>query len=96
MGFAAPLALLGLLALAGPILAHLLRRQRLRRSTLPTVALLERARAESDARLRVADPLLLALRLLALAMLALGLAQPYLSTAEAFADGRRASLALVL
>ncbi|MEM1416389.1 MAG: BatA and WFA domain-containing protein [Myxococcota bacterium] len=96
MGFAAPLALVGLLALAGPVVAHLLRQQRLRTRTLPTVALLERARAESERRLRLADPWLLALRILGLGALLLALAEPFVTSERAFSDGRRASLAIVL
>ena len=43
MGFAAPWALLGLLAVGVPIVAHLLRRRDVPLRALPTIALLRKA-----------------------------------------------------
>jgi len=96
MGFGLPLALAGLLAVAGPILAHLVRRRDLRRRTLPTIALLAKANAQSKRRVRVADRLLLFLRVAAVAAMALGIAEPFVRTQSAFGDGQRATLVIVL
>ncbi len=96
MGFGLPLALLGALAVAAPIVVHLLRQRDVPTFRLPTVSLLSRATAESRRRLRLRDLWLLLLRALAVVAFALGAAQPWVATSRAFDDGRRASLAIVL
>ncbi|TNF64000.1 MAG: hypothetical protein EP303_02020, partial [Deltaproteobacteria bacterium] len=62
VGFGLPWALVGLVAVGLPIIAHLLRRQKLRKQTLPTVAFLHRIQATRAARLRLVDMLLLITR----------------------------------
>ncbi len=62
MGFGLPWALAGLVAIAIPILAHLLRRQKLPKQTLPTIAFLHRIHATRAARLRVVDMLFFAVQ----------------------------------
>ncbi len=96
MGFGSLAALLGLAAAVLPIVVHLMRQRDLPHRTLPTIALLERATAESRRRFRLRDRLLLALRVLALAALATGAARPFLLVRHAFDDQRLASLAIVL
>ena len=69
MGFEVPIALLGLVLAGTPIAIHLIRQRDLRTLELPTVSLLRAAQAESRRRVRLADILLLVLRVLALALL---------------------------
>jgi len=94
MGFGIPWALAGLLAVAIPIIAHLLRRQKLPRQTLPTVAFLHRIHATRAARLRVVDALLLAARVALVAALALVAAAPYRVVQSSLLD-RQHALAIV-
>ncbi|MFO0693237.1 MAG: vWA domain-containing protein [Polyangiales bacterium] len=96
MGFAFPLALLALAGIAGPILAHLVRRRNLPRIVLPSIFLLERAVAESRHRRRVEDVPLLSLRIAVLVALALAFAAPYVLVSVAAGDGSVAALALVI
>jgi hypothetical protein len=96
MGFTLPLALLGALAVAAPIVIHLLRQRDVPTRSLPTVALLRRATAESRRKLRLRDRMLLLLRALAVLAFAIGASGPWLASTRAFDDGRRASIAIVL
>lgn len=96
MGFEAPLALLAVVLAGAPIAIHLMRRRDLRVVVLPTLSLLRDAQAESRQRLRVADLLLLLLRILALALLLGSVARPY-SLTHTVANGDDAvALAIVL
>ena len=90
MGFGLPWMLLGLVAVAAPILAHLLRRQRLPRQTLPTIAFLHRIHATRAARLRVVDMLLLLLRVLLVLIVVLVAAQPYRVVQSSVTDRQHA------
>ena len=75
-----PAALVGLAAVAGPLIVHLLRRQRARTLIVPTVRFVPRAH-QSVARMRVpSDAWLLALRMAIIACAALALARPLLLT----------------
>src|SRR5687768_1879875 len=75
-----PAALAGLAAVAGPVLVHLLRRQRAPRVTFPTVRFLAPTHAAA-ARLRnPSDLLLLSLRIAIVAAAAIAAAQPMLVT----------------
>lgn len=96
MGFATPLALFGLIALAVPVVIHLLRTRDVPRRTLPTVAMLEKAIAHSRQRRRVQDHWLLLLRILGIAALGLAVAGPFVLTTRPFDDQRLASLVIVL
>ena len=95
MGFGLPWALAGLLAVGIPIIAHLLRRQKLPTQTLPTIAFLHRLHATRAARLRVVDMLLLILRALLVAGLVLVAAAPYRVVQPGSLD-RQHALAIVL
>ncbi|MDH3202012.1 MAG: BatA domain-containing protein [Myxococcales bacterium] len=94
MGFGLPWMLVGLIAVAAPILAHLLRRQKLPRQTLPTIAFLHRIHATRAARLRVVDLLLLVLRVLLVLVLVLVAARPYRVVQSSVTD-RQHALAIV-
>lgn len=96
MGFATPLALLALAAVAVPVLAHLMRQKDLRVVELPTLRLLMAARAESRRRFRIRDRLLLALRVLAIVAIAVAAAAPFVWRQDAFADGKVSSLVIVV
>ncbi|MCX5662457.1 MAG: VWA domain-containing protein [Planctomycetota bacterium] len=76
IAFASPLMLLGLLALAAPLLAHLLRAKPTRPIVFPTLALLARASAPLRRERRWHDRALLACRCLAMAAIALAFARP--------------------
>ncbi len=95
--FLHPIYLFGLLAASLPILIHLLNRRRLKRIRFPAVrfVLLSQKRISRSYRLR--HWLLLALRTLAVACLALLLANPVLQTgAGLFAGGGPGSLVVLL
>jgi len=94
MGFGFPWALAGLLAVGIPIVAHLLRRQKLPHQTLPTIAFLHRIHATRAARLRVVDLLLLITRALLVVALVLVAARPYRIVQSASLD-RQHALAIV-
>lgn len=96
MGFGAPLALFALAAVALPVIAHLLRRRDVPVRPLPTIALLRRADVASRRRVRVVDRLLLAARIALVALAAIALAAPFVTTTLAWGDGRVASVAIVI
>lgn len=77
-GLAAPLWLLGLLGLTAPLVLHLLARGRGRRVRVGSVRLLTDSPPRRPRRLQLQRPLLLALRCLLLALVALALAGPRL------------------
>jgi hypothetical protein len=77
-----PAALIGLLALAGPLLIHLLRRQRAQRVRFPSLRFVRPTRTAA-VRLRVpSDGWLLALRLAIVAAAAIALAQPLVMSSD--------------
>jgi len=94
MGFGLPWALAGLVAVAIPLIAHLLRRQKLPKQTLPTIAFLHRIHATRAARLRVVDMLLLIVRVLLVAALVFVAAGPYRVAQSSLLD-RQHALAVV-
>lgn len=94
MGFGLPWALAGLAAVGIPIIAHLLRRQKLPKQTLPTIAFLHRIHATRAARLRAVDMLLLVTRALLVIALVLVAAAPYRVASSSLLD-RQHALAIV-
>lgn len=78
MNFLSPLFLLGALAVAGPILYHLVRRQTRARVRFSSLLFLTPSAPRIAQRRRVEDLLLLLLRCLAVGLLALGFARPFL------------------
>ena len=95
VGFGLPWALAGLLAVGLPIVAHLLRRQKLPEQTLPTIAFLHRIHATRAARLRVVDALLLATRIALIVALVLAASAPFRIVQSGVLD-RQHALAIVL
>jgi hypothetical protein len=83
MNFLTPLFLLGALAVAGPILYHLVRRATRERVPFSSLLFLEPSPPRVSQRHRVEHWLLLLLRCLALLVLALGFARPFLPESPA-------------
>ncbi len=96
MGLLAPLFLLGLAAVAVPVLIHLRLRHRSRVIQFPSLMFISRAPYRSIRRRRVKDLVLLALRCLALALLAVAFARPLLESGAAAEDTARNRLVVVL
>ena len=82
LAFLVPLFLLGLAGIVVPILVHLTRRQRRNVVTFPSLMFLERIPFQEQRRRRIQHWLLLALRSLALALLALAFARPFLDRSD--------------
>ena len=82
MSFLNPFFLAGLAALAGPLIIHLLLRDRPVRRVLPTLRFLPASAPESYAMRRVKNLLLLILRLAILALVVLAFARPYFASNE--------------
>jgi hypothetical protein len=78
IGWLAPAALAGLLAVAGPIAVHLLRRQRARRFVIPSVRFIPEADRSAVRWRHPSDALLLLLRVAIVACAAVALARPLL------------------
>ncbi|MFZ9746776.1 MAG: BatA domain-containing protein, partial [Opitutaceae bacterium] len=83
MNFLTPLFLLGALAVAGPIVYHLVRRATRERVRFSSLLFLEPSPPRVSQRHRVEHWLLLLLRCLALLVLALGFARPFLPESPA-------------
>jgi hypothetical protein len=81
MSFLAPLFLLGALAVAVPIVLHLLRRDEAPEVPFTAVRLLQKSSIERAERRRLRDLLLLVARVVALLLLATAFARPYLEGA---------------
>lgn len=98
MGLVAPLALVGLAALAIPVLIHLIQRERKRVVEFPSLMFLRRIPYQSVRRRRIRDVLLLMMRLAALALIVLAFARPFFRTdslAAATQNGAREAVILV-
>src|SRR5262245_37638144 len=92
-----PAALVSLAVVAGPVLVHLLRRQRAPRVTFPTIRFLVSTRAAAARFRRPSDLLLLCLRVAIVAAAAVAAAQPVLVTGwRRAAWEQRVSRALVV
>jgi hypothetical protein len=96
MSFLAPFFLLGALAMAAPVLFHLIRRTTRERLIFSSTMFLPAAQPRLTRRSRIEDWLLLALRCLALALLALGFARPFLRKAGPSPEAGSASRRLVV
>ncbi|MCE9589716.1 MAG: BatA domain-containing protein [Planctomycetes bacterium] len=82
MIFTAPLMLLGLLAVAAPVVIHLLDRSRSKTLDWPALRFLQAARRESNRRSKLKNVLVLIARCLMLALVALAMAKPYTTHQE--------------
>src|SRR5689334_15213779 len=76
MAFLNPLLLFGLAAVSVPIIIHLLNRRKFRKVVWAAMRFLKTSVEQNQRRLRIEDMILLALRCLLLALLALALARP--------------------
>jgi len=81
--FLSPLFLIGVIAAAVPILLHLFHRKTEVVIDFPAVSLLTRAPVQQQRRRRLRELILLALRVIALVLLALSFARPYFAGASA-------------
>src|SRR5690349_15136551 len=88
MSFLAPLFFAGLVALAVPILVHLTHKERKDVVVFPSLMFLSRIPYQAVRRQRIRNWLLFAMRCLALILLALAFARPFLNRAAAAAPVR--------
>src|SRR5215207_7544503 len=97
MSFLNPFFLLGLAALAAPVLVHLVRRTRARRVEFPALYFVRQVPQRTIRRRTLRDLLLLALRCLALLLVVFAFTRPYFTTAGAAgeSEGARATVILV-
>lgn len=97
MTFLAPLFLLGLAAIAVPVLIHLTQRERRTVVEFPSLMFLRKIPYESVKRRRIRDWLLLALRAAALALIVAAFARPFVRGSElsAAAGGAREVVVLL-
>ena len=96
MSFLAPFFLLGALAVAAPVLFHLIRHTTRERTIFSSVMFLPAARPRLTRRSRLEHLLLLLLRCLALALLALGFARPFLRKTLPASDAATGTRRLVV
>lgn len=96
MSFLNPLFLLGLVAVAAPIIVHLVRRTKAPRIEFPSLMFVRRVPQKTIRKRMVQNWLLLFLRCLAFLLLALAFVRPYFgSDAANEAQGRRANVILL-
>ncbi|HEX8150485.1 MAG TPA: BatA domain-containing protein [Pyrinomonadaceae bacterium] len=97
MSFLNPFFLLGLAALAAPVLVHLVRRTRARRVEFPALYFVRQVPQRTIRRRTLRDLLLLALRCLALLLVVFAFARPYFTNAGAAkeSEGTRSTVILI-
>src|SRR6187401_2033553 len=98
MGLVAPLVLVGLGALAIPVLIHLIQRERKRVVEFPSLMFLRKIPYQSVRRRRIRDWALLMMRLAALAMIVFAFARPFFkrdALSAAAQNGAREAVILV-
>src|SRR5213080_1232160 len=83
MSFLNPIMLFGLTAVAVPIIIHLLNRRKFQKVVWAAMRFLKVSVEQNQKRMRIEDLILLALRCLLLALLALALARPALMSNSA-------------
>lgn len=97
MSFLNPLFLIGLAAVAIPIIVHLVRRTRAKKIEFPSLMFVRQVPQRTIRRKRLINLLLLALRCLALLCLVLAFARPYFSgSGAAEANGRTKATVILL
>ena len=96
MQFLNPLFLIGSLALIGPILVHLVRRETSRQVLFSSLMFIRRTPNASLRKQRLRHPLLLLLRLAALLLLVLAFARPLLTDPDAIGLSGSAARSLIL
>ena len=97
MSFLNPFFLLGLAALAAPVLVHLVRRTRARRVEFPALYFVRQVPQRTIRRRTLRDLLLLALRCLALLLVVFAFTRPYFSSVgkAAESEGTRSTVILL-
>lgn len=96
MSFVEPLFLLGVIAAGVPIAIHLINRRRAARQPFPAMRLLEASKKREASSVKIRQWLLLALRALVLALLALALAKPFMVSEEGIRADARLPTAVVM
>lgn len=96
LGFLVPAFLVGLVALAVPVLLHLRHRDRDQPQRFPSLMFLEQLPIRTERRQRITDWPLLLLRALALALLALAFARPVLTNRTVLGGDTRSRAVVVL
>ncbi len=95
MSFLQPLFLAGLLAASLPIIIHLINRRKAVRRPFPALRLLRQSNERIARSVKVRQWILLALRVLAIALLAFALAKPFVFSSEGVTDAERFPTAVV-
>jgi len=95
VSFVEPLFLAGLLAAAVPVIVHLFNRRKAVQQPFPPLALLRESDKKEARSIKVRQWILMALRILAVALLALALAKPYVFTQQAVGSEDRLPKAVV-
>src|SRR5881394_1813114 len=89
MAFLNPIMLFGVAAISVPIIIHLLNRRRFQKVVWAAMRFLKLSVEQNQRRMRIEDLILLVLRCLLLALLALALARPaILSNADRFGQSK--------
>lgn len=96
MGFLNPLLLFGLAAVSVPIIIHLLNRRKFQKVVWAAMRFIQTSVEKNQRRMRIEDMILLALRCLLLALLALALARPASKNAGADFLGQSKATAVVV
>src|SRR4051794_23426985 len=96
MSFLTPLFLVGLGALAVPVILHLIQRERRNVVQFPSLMFIRRIPYQSVQRRRIRHWLLLALRLAALALLVLAFGRPFFRRTEVSAAGNTGAREVVV
>src|SRR5438094_8395520 len=96
MAFLNPIMLLGITAVSVPILIHLLNRRKFERVVWAAMRFLRVSVEQNQRRMRIEDLVLLALRCLLLALLALALARPAIRASSAGEIFGRAKVTAVI
>ena len=96
MTFAAPLFLLAALAGIIPVVLHMINRQKARQAPFPTLRFLQISVRKTRRRQQIEDLILMAIRIAALVLLAVGLAKPTLTTLRTLLGRAHSAVVLVL
>ena len=94
--FANPLLLAGLAGISIPIIIHLLNRRKFHRVLWAAMRFVRISVEQNQRRIKIEDMLLLILRCLLIALLALALAQPFLNAASALFGESRSTAVIIL
>jgi VWA domain-containing protein/aerotolerance regulator-like protein len=95
MSFLNPLFLLGIAAVAAPVIVHLVRRTKAQRVEFPSLMFVRRVPQRTIRRRQFQNLLLLLLRSLAFLLLVLAFVRPYFGSGQAETAGQRANVILL-